>query len=172
MGHRASNASEVGLRRIMSEGRGPKPPGCGGGFQLVNTGTDFSIFPRPHSVAGDWRIETMFLTKLKTTALVLLACLMFTGTSFLMPQARAEKPPQVQAKAGPKAANQGVSDAITELTPAQFVKFHALLRPKAKEMRFGKIPWMFDLWEARKKAAAEGKPLLILGASGNPCGTC
>ena len=113
----------------------------------------------------------MFLTKLKTAALVLSACLAFTGTGFLTHQALAEKPPQAQAKAEPK-ANQGVSDAVTELTPAQFGKFHALLRPKAKEMRFEKIPWMFDLWEAREKAAAEGKPLLILGASGNPCGTC
>src|SRR5262245_54823031 len=117
-------------------------------------------------------METMFLTKLKNAALVLLVCLMFTGMSFFMRQARAEKPPQAQAKAAPKAANQEGSDALTELTPAQFVKFHALLRPTAKEMRFGKIPWMFDLWEARKKAAAEGKPLLILGAAGNPCGTC
>jgi hypothetical protein len=81
-----------------------------------------------------------------------------------MRQARAEKPTQAEAKGG--------SDAVTELTPAQFVKFHALLRPKAKETGFGKIPWMFDLWEAREKAAAEGKPLLILGAAGNPCGTC
>jgi hypothetical protein len=156
----------------MSEGRRPKSPGCGGGFQVVNTGTDFSIFPRPNSVAGDRRIETMFLTKLKPAALVLLASLMFTGTSFLMRQARAEKPPQAQAKVGPNGPNQGGSDAITELTPVQFGKFHALLRPKAKEMAFGKIPWMFDLWEARVKAAAEGKPLLILGAAGNPCGTC
>ena len=110
----------------------------------------------------------MFLTKLKTAALVLPACLAFTGTGFFMHQALAEKPPQAQAKA----ANQGGSEAVTELTPAQVGKFHALLRPQAKEMRFGKIPWMFDLWEARKKAAAEGKPLLILGAAGNPCGTC
>ena len=114
----------------------------------------------------------MFSTKLKTAALVLPACLVFPGTSFLMHQALAETRPQAHAKAGPRAGSQGVSDAITELTPAQFGKFHALLRPKAKEMRFGKIPWMFDLWEARKKAAAEGKPLLILGAAGNPCGTC
>src|SRR5215469_843773 len=156
----------------MSDGRGPKPPGCGGGSQVVNTGTDFSIFPRHNSVAGDRRIETMFLTKLKTAALMLPACLVFAGTSFLMHQALAEKPSQAQARAGSKAANQGGSDAITELTPAQFVKFLELLRPKAKEMRFGRIPWMFDLWEARKKAAAEGKPLLILGAAGNPCGTC
>ena len=112
----------------------------------------------------------MFLTELKTAALVLPACLVFTGTS--LHKALAEKPPQAQAKADPKAANQGGSDAVTELTPAQFGKFHALLRPKAKEMRFGEIPWMFDLWEAREKAAAEGKPLLILGAAGNPCGTC
>jgi hypothetical protein len=114
----------------------------------------------------------MFLTKWKTAALVPAACLAFTGTGFLVHQALAEKPPQARAKAEPKAANQGVSDAVTDLAPAQFGKFHALLRPTAKEMRFGAIPWMFDLWEARKKAAALGKPLLILGASGNPCGTC
>ena len=114
----------------------------------------------------------MFLTKLKTAALVLVACPAFTGTGFLVHPALAENPPQAQAKARSKAANQGVSDAVTELTPAQFGRFHALLRPKAAEMRFGLIPWLFDLWEARKKAAAEGKPLLILGASGNPCGTC
>ena len=114
----------------------------------------------------------MFLTKWKTAARVLAACLAFTGTGFLVHQALAAKPPQAQAKAEPKAANQGVSDAVTDLAPAQFAKWHALLRPTAKEMRFGAIPWMFDLWEARKKAAAEGKPLLILGASGNPCGTC
>jgi hypothetical protein len=163
---------------------------------VVNPGTDFSIFPRHNAGAGDRSIEIMFLTKWKTAALALPACLVFTGTSFLMHQALAEQPPQAQAKAGSNAATQGGSDAVrasgrngdcppeergqspflpdalTELTPAQFGKFHALLRPKAKEMRFGQIPWMFDLWEARKKAAAEGKPLLILGAAGNPLGTC
>ena len=114
----------------------------------------------------------MFLTKLKTAALVLVACPAFTGTGFLVHPALAENPPQAQAKSEPNAANQEVSDAVTELTPAQFGKFHALLRPKAEEIRFGQIPWLFNLWEARTKAAAEGKPLLILGAAGNPCGTC
>ena len=108
-------------------------------------------------------LKAMLLTKLKTAALVLAACLPFTGTGFLVPQ----NPLHAQGKAEPKAA-----DALTELSPAQFGKFHAFLRPKANEMRFGEIPWMFDLWEARKHAAAEGKPLLILAASGNPCGTC
>jgi len=114
----------------------------------------------------------MFLTKLKTAALVLVACPAFTGTGFLVHSALAENPPEAQAKAEPNLANQGVSDGVTKLTPAQFDKFHALLRPKAEEMRFGQIPWLFNLWEARTKAAAEGKPLLILGAAGNPCGTC
>jgi hypothetical protein len=112
------------------------------------------------------------LTQLKPAALVLPACLVFTGTGFLRHQALAEKPSPAQAKAEPKAANQGGHDAVTELTPAQLATFHALLRPQANEMRFGQIPWLFDLWQARTKAAAEGKPLLILGASGNPCGTC
>ena len=106
----------------------------------------------------------MLLTKWKTAALVLAACLALTGTGVLMIQPQAKAEPEAEAKGG--------SDALTELSPAQFGKFHAFLRPKAKEMRFGEIPWMFDLWEARKKAAAEGKPLLILAASGNPCGTC
>ena len=113
----------------------------------------------------------MFLTRSKTTALAVLACLAFAGAGSLMRPARAEKSPQEQAKEEPKAAAKG-GDAVNELTAAQFDKFHALLRPKARETGFGKIPWMFDLWEAREKAAAEGKPLLILGAAGNPCGTC
>ena len=104
----------------------------------------------------------MPFTRSKTAALAALACLAFAGAGHLSRQAGAEKPKE-QAQGG---------DAVTELTPAQFGKFHALLRPKAKETGFGKIPWMFDLWEAREKAAAEGKPLLILGAAGNPCGTC
>jgi hypothetical protein len=95
--------------------------------------------------------KTMLSTQWKTAGLVLAACL--TGTGFLTQQALAH-------------------EALTELSPAQFSRFHAFLRPRAHEMRFAEIPWMFDLWEARKKAAAEGKPLLILAASGNPCGTC
>src|SRR5262249_30161773 len=65
-------------------------------------------------------LETMFLTKLKTAALVLVACPAVTGTGFLVHPALAENPPQAQAKAEPNAANQEMSDAVTELTPAQF----------------------------------------------------
>jgi hypothetical protein len=37
----------------MAEGRVAKPPGGGGGFQVANSGTDFSIFPRQHYGEGD-----------------------------------------------------------------------------------------------------------------------
>jgi hypothetical protein len=54
-----------------------------------------------------------------------------------------------------------------------FVKLHALIKPQPGELRFHEIPWLIDVWEARKKAAAEGKPILVWsGAGGSPVGVC
>jgi hypothetical protein len=50
----------------------------------------------------------------------------------------------------------------------QFDKLRALIKPKPGG--FDDIPWMTDLWEARKKAAAEGKPILIWVGDGHPLG--
>jgi hypothetical protein len=44
----------------------------------------------------------------------------------------------------------------------------ALIKPKPGG--FDDLPWMTDLWEARKKAAAEGKPLLVWVGDGHPLG--
>ena len=55
----------------------------------------------------------------------------------------------------------------------QFLKLHALIKPQPGELRFHEIPWLIDVWEARKKAAAEGKPILVWsGAGGSPVGVC
>jgi hypothetical protein len=55
----------------------------------------------------------------------------------------------------------------------QFAKLHALIKPQPGELRFHEIPWLIDVWEARKKAAAEGKPILVwCGAGGSPLGVC
>jgi hypothetical protein len=55
----------------------------------------------------------------------------------------------------------------------QFVKLHTLIKPQPGELRFHEIPWLIDVWEARKKAAAEGKPILVWsGAGGSPVGVC
>jgi hypothetical protein len=53
-------------------------------------------------------------------------------------------------------------------------KLHALVRPAEKEAPWSDIPWMTSLWQARERAAREGKPLLIWGAGGggHPLGLC
>ena len=60
--------------------------------------------------------------------------------------------------------------AVEPIKPDQFAKLHALIKPHADEEKFMKIPWMTDLWEARKKAAAEGKPILLWEMDGHPLG--
>jgi hypothetical protein len=65
----------------------------------------------------------------------------------------------------PKSASGRTSAPI----PAdQFDKLRALVKPKPGG--YDDIPWMTDLWEARKKAAAEGKPLLVWVGDGHPLG--
>jgi hypothetical protein len=55
----------------------------------------------------------------------------------------------------------------------QFVRLQTLIKPQAGELRFHEIPWLIDVWDARKKAAAEGKPILVWsGAGGAPIGVC
>jgi hypothetical protein len=64
--------------------------------------------------------------------------------------------------------------AQPEKIPAdQFTRLLALIKPQQGELRFHEIPWLIDVWEARKKAAAEGKPILVWsGAGGSPLGVC
>lgn len=55
----------------------------------------------------------------------------------------------------------------------QFRGLHALIRPQPGELRFHEIPWLIDVWDARKQAAAQGKPILAWsGAGGAPIGVC
>jgi hypothetical protein len=52
----------------------------------------------------------------------------------------------------------------------QFTKLHALIKPAPGEDRWAEIPWQTDLWEARRQAAAEGKPILLWEMDGHPLG--
>ena len=57
------------------------------------------------------------------------------------------------------------------IPPGRFREIHDLIRPGAGEARWAEIPWLACLWEARRKAAAEGKPLLLwMATEGNPVG--
>jgi hypothetical protein len=68
------------------------------------------------------------------------------------------------------------SEAAATLSDADFGKLHTLIRPHADEARcrwMTDIPWETSIWEARQKAAAQGKPLLVVGSGGgSPLGRC
>jgi hypothetical protein len=59
------------------------------------------------------------------------------------------------------------------LTPQQFADFHTLIKPAVHESPWANISWHASVWEARKQAAAEGKPILIWSGGGSPpLGAC
>ena len=49
-------------------------------------------------------------------------------------------------------------------------KLRAVIRPLDGEDPFDTIPWETSLWDARKKAAAAGKPVLLWEMDGHPLG--
>ena len=52
------------------------------------------------------------------------------------------------------------------ISAAEFAKLHQLIKPQAGESRWMEIDWYPNIWEARQRAAAEGKPLFIWAGSG------
>src|SRR5262245_28137097 len=72
------------------------------------------------------------------------------------------------------AALQAQESSAKDLLPGQFARLHRLIRPQAGEARWQEVPWMpsSDIWAARRKAAEEGKPLLLWYMAGEPLGSC
>jgi hypothetical protein len=66
--------------------------------------------------------------------------------------------------------------AKDSLTPATVAKFQGLIRPHESEWRHLRVNWMTDIVAARKKAAAEDKPIIVLRTGGagynDPLGAC
>ena len=62
------------------------------------------------------------------------------------------------------------AQAQPAVSDAEFADLLATIRPKPGEDQFATIPWMTSLWEARQKAAAEGKPILLWEMDGHPLG--
>ena len=60
-----------------------------------------------------------------------------------------------------------------ELAATEFDKLHQMIKPEAGESRWMEITWYPNVWEARQKAAAEGKPLFLwAGSGGAPAAGC
>src|SRR5262249_16354195 len=115
-------------------------------------------------------LRTMSLIKFNSLIAVL-----FTGlatavgiAALVAPQAMtaAEKDPAEKAGRGSR----------HDLTPESFAKLHALIRPQENEWRHLKVQWLTDVVAARKRAAAEDKPIVICYTGGagynEPLGTC
>jgi hypothetical protein len=69
-----------------------------------------------------------------------------------------------------------ISGSKADLTPQTAAKLHALIRPHDNEWQHLKVNWHTDVVAARKKAAAEDKPIVILYTGGagynEPLGVC
>lgn len=56
------------------------------------------------------------------------------------------------------------------LTPEQFKSLHALILPHPDELAWAQIPWLSDLWEARRSGVEKGKPIFLWEMDGHPLG--
>jgi hypothetical protein len=106
----------------------------------------------------------MVLSKLKNATVALLIAGAIVGTGDLIYQPRAsgqlEGAPPEPAPPPP-------------ISPQHFARLHRLIKPGPGELRFHEIPWLLDITQARKQAAALGKPILVWsGAGGAPIGIC
>jgi hypothetical protein len=67
-------------------------------------------------------------------------------------------------------------DHKLDLTPQSFPQLHSLVRPQGDEWRHLKVQWLTDVVAARRRAAAEDKPIVICYTGGagynEPLGVC
>ncbi len=47
---------------------------------------------------------------------------------------------------------------------------HARIVPQKDELAWTQVPWMSDLWAARKVASEKGKPIFLWEMDGHPLG--
>jgi len=60
--------------------------------------------------------------------------------------------------------------AAEALAPAAYAKLRSAIVPGEGDERWREIPWGTSLWDARRQAAAEGKPILLWEMDGHPLG--
>jgi RNA polymerase sigma factor (sigma-70 family) len=117
-------------------------------------------------------LKAMWTTKLKTAAALVLA-VGLAGSGLY--QVLADKPAEILAQADEKTPS-GRPSVKNELTPATLAQLHTLIRPHDDEWRHLRIHWITDVVAARKKAAREDKPIVILYTGGagynEPLGVC
>ena len=113
----------------------------------------------------------MSLARLKLTALVPAGFIIAAAGGTMMPSLPASGAPQAAA-----ASHKGPRPASHDLTPQSFARLHRLIRAQDNEWRHLKVHWHTDVAAARKKAASEDRPIIVvytMGAGYNdPLGIC
>jgi hypothetical protein len=101
----------------------------------------------------------MFSSPLHRSALLVLIILV-PGSGRLHSQVSGQSTP------GHQAADSWASRLLRE----NFDEVQKVIKPRSGESRWMTIPWQTSLWEARQKAAADGKPMFVWnGSGGAPC---
>jgi hypothetical protein len=110
----------------------------------------------------------MVATKL-SMAVMLAAALPLADSGPLADRGPGDKP-----ASQPELPGRAEGKADLPISPEQFAKLHQLIKPLPGQLAWrDEIPWLTGAQEAREKAAAEGKPLLIwIAANGQPVGSC
>jgi hypothetical protein len=62
------------------------------------------------------------------------------------------------------------AQAAPTLSDTEYASVLKTVRPAPGEDKFDQVPWLISLWEARKQAAKEGKPILLWEMDGHPLG--
>ena len=85
-------------------------------------------------------------------------------------QSAAQQTPAQKAAAENSRAAGDVDPAAQPIAPEQFDRLQTMIKPHPGEAPWSDIPWMTDAWEARQKAAKEGKPIFAWLPNGEPLG--
>ena len=73
-------------------------------------------------------------------------------------------------QAEPRATTADAALRKRDFAGEEWLRLHALIKPRPGESPWQTIPWLTDLQEARQKAAQEGKPLFVWSAAADPIG--
>ncbi len=67
----------------------------------------------------------------------------------------------------------GLAEERQQLSDADFRSLHQLISRQPGESRWMEVDWYPSVWEARRKAAEEGKPIFLMaGSGGAPSAGC
>ncbi len=64
----------------------------------------------------------------------------------------------------------GGGRAADPIDARQFERLQATIRPQPAETKWEQVRWLANLWQARKQAATQGKPILLWEMDGHPLG--